>query len=162
LTLLHLATEPDLRRQLVDHPDLYRSATEEFLRYFSINQQLSRTVTRDIILGGQQLRRNDRILISWVAANHDAAEFEQADQVILDRMPNRHVAFGLGPHRCIGAHLARAMFEVMVKDILDRIGEYEVDATRVDHYRGNPSMIGLSKLPAIFTAGPKLGTPRPF
>jgi cytochrome P450 len=162
LALLHLATRPYLRKQLVDQPDLYRSATEEFLRYFSINQQLSRTVTRDTVLGGQPLRRNDRVLISWVAANHDAAEFEQPDEVVLDRMPNRHVAFGLGPHRCIGAHLARAMFEVMVKGILDRIPEYEVDTAGVDHYRGNPSMIGLSRLPATFSTGPKLGTPRPF
>ena len=162
LTLFHLATHPDLRQQLVDHPNLYRSATEEFLRYFSINQQLSRTVTRDTSLGGQQLRRNDRILISWVAANRDAAEFELPDDVVLDRMPNRHVAFGLGPHRCIGAHLARAMFEVMVRGILDRIPDYEVDAAGVDHYQGNPSMIGLSRLPATFSPGPQLGTPRPF
>jgi cytochrome P450 len=162
LTLLHLATHPDLRRQLVTHPDLYPTATDEFLRYFSINRQLSRTVTRDTVLGGQQLRRNDRVLISWLAANHDEAEFEQPDEVILDRLPNRHVAFGLGPHRCIGSHLARAMFEVMVKGVLDRIPDYQVDATGVDHYVGNPTMTGVSRLPATFRPGPKSGTPRPF
>ena len=115
LTLLHLGTHPDLRQQLIDRPELYRTAADEFLRYFSINRQLSRTVTRDVVLGGQQLRRNDRVIISWLAANHDEQEFAQPDEVVLDRSPNRHVAFGLGPHRCIGSHLARVMFEVMVQ-----------------------------------------------
>ncbi|MDT5068403.1 MAG: hypothetical protein QOK02_4558, partial [Mycobacterium sp.] len=124
LTLLHLGTHPQLRQQLIDHPELYRTATDEFLRYFSVNQQLSRTVTRDIEISGQQLRRNDQVVISWLAANHDEKEFENPDEIRLDRSPNRHVAFGLGPHRCIGSHLARLMSEVMVKAVLDRIPDY--------------------------------------
>ncbi|MBV9321895.1 MAG: cytochrome P450, partial [Mycobacterium sp.] len=151
LSLLYLGTHRDLRRQLIDHPELYRTATDEFLRYFSVNQQLSRTVTRDFVLGRQQLRRNDRVIISWLAANHDEQEFERADEIVLDRAPNRHVAFGLGPHRCIGSHLARVMFEVMVKAILDRIPDYQVDVTGVHEYLGNPTMTGLGKLPVTFT-----------
>jgi cytochrome P450 len=153
LTLLHLGTHPELRRQLIDHPELYRTATDEFLRYFSVNQQLSRTVTRDVVLGGQQLRRNDRVIISWLAANHDQQEFERPEEIILDRAPNRHVAFGLGPHRCIGSHLARLMSEVMVKAVLDRIPDYQVDLDGVHQYMGNPSMTGLGKLPVTFTPG---------
>src|SRR5271156_4023140 len=99
LTLLHLGTHPELRQRLIDHPELYRTATDEFLRYFSVNKSLSRTVTRDVTVGGQHLKRNDRAVISWLAANHDEQEFSQADEVVLDRAPNRHVAFGLGPHR---------------------------------------------------------------
>jgi cytochrome P450 len=150
LTLLHLGTHPDLRQQLIDHPELYRTATDEFLRYFSVNQQLSRTVTRDVTVGGQQLRRNDRAVISWLAANHDEQEFERADDIVLDRSPNRHLAFGLGPHRCIGSHLARLMSEVMVKAVLDRIPDYQVDLDGVEEYRGNPSMTGLGTLPVTF------------
>jgi cytochrome P450 len=150
LTLLHLGTHQDLRQQLIDHPELYRTATDEFLRYFSVNQQLSRTVTRDVTVGGQQLRRNDRAVISWLAANHDEQEFERADEIVLDRSPNRHLAFGLGPHRCIGSHLARLMSEVMVKAVLDRIPDYEVDLAGVEEYRGNPSMTGLGTLPVSF------------
>jgi cytochrome P450 len=150
LTLLHLGTHPDLRQQLINHPELYRTATDEFLRYFSVNQQLSRTVTRDVTVGGQQLRRNDRAVISWLAANHDEQEFERADEIVLDRSPNRHLAFGLGPHRCIGSHLARLMSEVMVKAVLDRIPDYDVDLDGVEEYRGNPSMTGLGTLPVSF------------
>ena len=157
LTLLHLGTHPELRQQLIDHPELYRTATDEFLRYFSVNQQLSRTVTQDIVMNGQQLRRNDRVVISWLAANHDENEFEKPDEVILDRSPNRHLAFGLGPHRCIGSHLARLMSEVLVKAVLDRIPDYQVDLDGVDQYLGNPSMTGLGKLPVTFTAGVKRG-----
>ncbi len=157
LTLLHLGTHPELRQQLIDHPELYRTATDEFLRYFSVNQQLSRTVTRDVTVQGQHLRRNDRLIISWLAANHDEREFERADEIVLDRSPNRHLAFGLGPHRCIGSHLARLMSEVMVRAVLDRIPDYRVDLDGVHQYRGNPSMTGLGTLPVTFTPSARRG-----
>jgi cytochrome P450 len=160
LSLLHLGTHRGLRRQLIDDPGLYRSAAEEFLRYFTVNKQLSRTVSRDTVLAGQQLRRNDRVLISWIGANHDEQEFDDADAVILDRSPNRHVAFGLGPHRCIGAPLARIMFEVMVKAVLERMPDYVIDLDGVRKYAGNPTMTGVGKLPVTFTPGQSRGTPR--
>ncbi len=162
LSLLHLGTHPDLRRELIDRPELYKTAGDEFLRYFSVNQQLSRTVACDVVLGGQQLRRNDQLIVSWLGANHDQRVFEQADEVVLDRTPNQHVAFGLGPHRCIGSHLARLMFEVMVKAVLERLPEYRVDIAGVDEYLGNPSMTGLAKLPVVFPPGRSNGTQRPF
>ena len=157
LTLLHLGTHPELREHLIDHPELYRTAADEFLRYFSVNQTLSRTVTRDVELNGQHLRKNDRVVISWLSANHDEQEFDRPDEIILDRTPNRHLAFGLGPHRCIGSHLARLMSEVMVKAVLDRIPDYQVDLDGVYQYLGNPSMTGLGKLPVTFTPGAKRG-----
>ncbi len=161
LSLLHLGTHPDLRRRLIDRPELYRPAADEFLRYFSVNKQLSRTVSRDTDLAGQRLRRSDRVLISWIAANHDERHFERPGEVILDRSPNQHVAFGLGAHRCIGAPLARVMFEVMVKAVLDRVPDYEIDVQGVQRYAGNPTMTGVGKLPVTFTPGPSLGTSPP-
>jgi cytochrome P450 len=162
LSLLHLGSHPNLRQQLIDRPEVYRTATDEFLRYFSVNQQLSRTVTRDVVLEGQHVRRNDRVIISWLGANHDEHEFDRPDEIGLDRLPNRHLAFGLGPHRCIGSHLARVMFEVMVKAVLDRIPGYQVDLDGVHQYLGNPSMTGLGKLPVTFTPGASCGTERPW
>jgi cytochrome P450 len=159
LSLLHLGTHPELRSELIENPQLYRTAAEEFLRFFSVNKQLSRTVTRDTVLGGQPLRRNDRLLVSWISANHDDAEFDCPGQVRLDRSPNRHVAFGLGAHRCIGAPLARVMFEVMVSAVLDRLPDYRIDLDGVTRYTGNPTMDGLGALPVTFTPGRSLGTP---
>lgn len=162
LTLLHLGTHPELRQQLIDQPELHRSATDEFLRYFSVNQTLSRTVTHDVALNGQHLRKNDRVVISWLAANHDEQEFDRPDEIILDRAPNRHVAFGLGPHRCIGSHLARSMSEVLVKAVLERIPDYHVDVQHVHQYLGNPSMTGLGTLPVAFTPAQSRNTLRPW
>jgi cytochrome P450 len=162
LSLLHLATHPQLCQQLIDSPELYSTAVDEYLRYFSVNQQLSRTVTRDVLVGGQQLRRNDQLVLSWLAANHDEEEFDRPQDVILDRFPNRHLAFGLGPHRCIGSHLARTMFEVMLKAVLERIPDYRVDLNGVDEYLGNPSMTGLGTLPVTFVPDRSRGTPRPY
>lgn len=150
LTLLHLGTHPELKSQLIQNPELYRTATDEFLRYFSVNQQLSRTVTKDVTLNGQHLKANDKVIISWLAANHDENEFDRPEEIVLDRNPNRHLAFGLGPHRCIGSHLARTMAEVMVKAVLDRIPDYNVNQEGVDIYLGNPAMTGLGKLPVTF------------
>jgi cytochrome P450 len=119
-------------------------------------------VTRDIVLGGQRLRRNDPVIVSWLAANHDEHEFERPDEIILDRTPNRHVAFGLGPHRCIGSHLARLMSEVMVKAVLDRIPDYQVDLDGVHEYLGNPSMTRLGNLPVTFASRASRRTPLPW
>jgi cytochrome P450 len=114
------------------------------------------------VLAGQRLRKNDKVVISWLSANHDENEFDRPDEIILDRAPNRHVAFGLGPHRCIGSHLARLMSGVMVKAVLDRIPDYEVDVENVHQYLGNPSMTGLGTLPVTFAPGKSRETPRPW
>jgi cytochrome P450 len=161
-TLYHLAAHPHLRDQLIAQPELLPRAADEFLRYYSVNQTLSRTVTRDVELGGQQLRKNDRVLISWLSANHDEEAFDRPGEVILDRHDNRHLAFGLGPHRCIGSHLARTMFEVMISEVLRRIPDYRVDVDDVHEYIGGPSMTGLADLWATFTPGPAVGVERPY
>jgi cytochrome P450 len=161
-TLYLLGSHPELRQQLIDRPELYVTAVDEFLRYTSVNQTLSRTVTKDVVVEEHTMRRNDRVLMSWLAANHDENEFERPDELVIDRSPNRHLAFGLGPHRCIGSHLAKAMFEVMLRAVLDRIADYEIDVDKVEPYLGDPAMTGIVKLPASFTPAAGLGTPRPW
>jgi len=163
LSLHYLDAHPDLRQQLIDHPELLRTATEEFLRFTSVNETLTRTVTRDVELGGQQLKRGDYVLISWLSANHDEAEFEHPDQVVLDRSPNHHLAFGVGPQRCIGMHLARTMYQVLMTEVLSRIPDYRVDREAARFYQGNPELTGLVRMPVTFTPGPRTGpAERPF
>lgn len=126
-SLEYLSHHPDQRRTLIENPELMPVATEEFLRFFPVNESLTRTVTRDVELGGQQLRRGDHLLVSWLSANRDATAFENADEVVLDRTPNPHLAFGTGPYRCIGMHVARMVFQVVVGEVLRRIPDYTVE-----------------------------------
>jgi cytochrome P450 len=163
LALHYLDDHHDQRQQLIDDPGLLVPATEEFLRFFSVNETLSRTVTRDVSLGGQQLHRGDFLILSWLSANHDETEFVDAERVTLARAPNRHLAFGVGPHRCIGMHLARTMFRVLMQEVLRRIPDYRIDRAATRFYQGNPELTGIVTMPARFTPGPVVGPAvRPF
>jgi cytochrome P450 len=162
LALHHLDEHPDQREQLVGRPDLLPVATEEFLRFFSVNETLWRTVTSDVELCGQRLERGDFVFMSWLSANRDETVFDRPDQVVLDRTPNAHLAFGVGAHRCIGMHLARTMFQVMLTEILDRIPDYRVDRTATRFYSGNAALTGVVTMPATFTRRSATGIERPF
>jgi cytochrome P450 len=162
LSLHHLATHPELRQQLIDEPEIEAVATEEFLRFFSVNESLSRTVSCGTELGGVPLSAGDVVLFSWLSANRDPERFPDPDTVVVDRAPNPHLAFGVGVHRCIGMHLARSIFRILLREVLERIPDYEVTAP-VRGYDGNPTLNGLVSLPVAFTPGPRLGpTERPF
>jgi cytochrome P450 len=163
LSLYHLATHHELRARLIDHPELLPTATEEFLRFFSVNETLTRTVTKDTELAGQRMGPGEIVMISWLSANHDETVFEHPDQVVLERSPNRHLAFGVGPHRCIGMHLARSVYQVLVSAVLERMPDYEVDPGSTHFYEGNPLMAGAANMPLLFTPGPRTGPGvRPF
>jgi len=162
LAMLHLDAQPELRRRLIDDPDLLVPATEEFLRFTSVNETLTRTVTADVELGGQQLTRGDFLMMSWLSANFDKKVFDRPSELILDRAPNPHLAFGVGPHRCIGMHLAQAMFQVLMREVLTRIPDFRVDRDATQFYRGNPELAGVVTMPATFSPGAVVGVERPF
>jgi len=150
-SLQYLAKHPEHRRALIENPDLMPTATEEFLRVFPVNESLTRTVTCHFELGGQQLRRGDHLLMSWLSANRDASVFEDPDQVLLDRTPNPHLAFGTGPHRCIGMHVARMVFQVIVAEVLRRIPDYT--AERSTTAPPMPVLNSVLSLPLVFAPG---------
>ena len=160
--LHHLGTHPADRARLLDDPDLIAAAVEEFLRFYSPSETLTRTATRDVELGGRQIRRGDVVFISWVAANHDPSVFEGADDVRIDRAVNKHLAFGLGGHRCIGSSIARIESELMLGDVLRRIGDYEIDADGFKPYPGNLLMTGVVSMPVTFTPSARIGAVDPF
>jgi cytochrome P450 len=162
LALHHLEAHPDIRSRLAEHPDLLGSACEEYLRWTSVNETLTRTCTRDTELGGQHIRRGDIVMISWLGANFDPAVFDQPDEVDVERAPNPHLSFGVGAHRCIGMHLARMLFPVMVSAVLSRLPDYTIDHDATAFYAGNPLLAGVVKLPVTFTPGPQVGVARPF
>lgn len=102
-------------------------------------------------------------MLSWLSANRDEAQFERADEVVLDRAPNPHLALGVGPHRCIGMHMARTMFQVLLREVLARIPDYRIDREATRFYAGNPELNGVVRMPATFTPGSVVGpAERPF
>lgn len=157
-TIEWLEDKPDVRRRLVDDEEYLKTAVEEFLRYFSPLQTNARTVTRDVELGGQRLRERDRLLLSWAAANRDPEAFQDPDDMVLDRFPNRHIAFGVGIHRCIGSHIARVEIRIMLREVLRRIRDYRIDRSRSARYNTVGYINGFVQMPATFTPGPRIGT----
>src|SRR5262249_12255053 len=105
-TLWHLAQHPDQQQRLRDEPDLWPLAREEFLRAYS-PVTMAREVNEDTEVLGCPMKAGDPLLLPFPAANRDPKAFDRADEVILDRAENRHLAFGLGIHRCLGSNLAR-------------------------------------------------------
>lgn len=150
-TLVHLARHPEQRRELAERPELIGAATDEFLRAFAPSQSMARTATTEVAVGGVELAAGERVLIPWVAANHDPGVFESPTEVRLDRDASRHVSFGIGSHRCAGAHLARAMFREMMVQVLTRLPDYDVDEAGLVAYPTSGNQAGWDSIPAIFT-----------
>ena len=147
-TLVHLSRHPDQRRKLIESPDLLDAATDEFLRAFTPAQAMARTVTTDAEVGGCPMHAGDRVLIPWVAANHDPDVFPEPTEVRLDRDASRHLAFGIGTHRCAGAHLARAMFREMMTQVLTRLPDYQFLEDGLVPYPTQGNQTGWDALPA--------------
>jgi cytochrome P450 len=154
-TLVHLSRHPEQREELRRDPALLERAVEEFLRAFSPTQALARTVTRDVELQGCRLRKGDRALLAWASANRDPEQFERADEVDLHRWPNRHTAFGMGVHRCAGAHVGRAIARELIGQVIERMPDYVVDLDGVETYAHQGVNAGYSRIPATFTPGPR-------
>ncbi len=156
-TLKILGEDLSLRDRLAADRQLLPTAVEEFIRYVSPITGLARTATRDTQLGGSEIRAGDRLLLLFHGANMDENQFPEPHAIRVDRPDNKHVAFGQGPHRCIGAGIARADIPIMIGQVLDRMPDYELVQGAAVRY---PS-IGVSNnyisLPATFTPGTKVG-----
>jgi len=124
-SLWHLAGNPEDRRRLVADPSLLPTAMEELLRAYA-PVTMARLVKGDMHWHGADMKADDWILLSFPAANRDPAQFEQASEVVIDREINRHAAFGLGIHRCVGSHLARMELRVALEVWLERIPEFSL------------------------------------
>ncbi|AGP59276.1 cytochrome P450 [Streptomyces rapamycinicus] len=124
-SLWHLAGNPRDRERLVAEPELLPTALEEFLRAFT-PVTMARLVKDDMHWRGVDMKADDWILLSFPAANRDPAQFDRADEVVIDREANRHAAFGLGIHRCLGSHLARMELRVALEVWLERIPDFSL------------------------------------
>lgn len=132
-TLAHgvalFARTPAVRAAVTADPGLLPSAVDELLR-MEAPAQPARTATCPVHVGGVDIDEGERLLLSLPAANRDPAEFPDPDVFVPDRRPNRHVAFGAGPHRCVGANLALLELRVAFEELHRRLPDYALDEQR--------------------------------
>ena len=146
----HLATHPDDRRRLVEEPELLPTAVEEFLRVYS-PVTMGRLATEDVAVNGVTIPAGSRVLMNFPAANRDPEVFPDPDKVVIDRAVNRHVAFGIGIHRCAGSNLARMEMQVALAAFLQRIPQFELDDSGPVTWVGG-QVRGPRSIPLHFTA----------
>lgn len=146
LSLLHLAQHPEQRRQLFGDPALVPGAINELLRFLSPVQIFGRNAAHDLELHGAHIPAGDVVALGYGAANHDPREFPEPDRCILDRRPNRHVAFGHGHHLCLGANVARLELAIMVERFAQLFPEFALDPRRPPTWKARGDVRGLSSL----------------
>lgn len=129
--LWHFSTHPEDRKRIYAEPDLLPTAIEELLRFYS-PVKMARRVMEPIRFGDVDMVPGDKVIMNFPAANRDPAQFDQPDEVVLDRKLNRHIAFGVGIHRCAGSNLARMEMEIALRAWFSRIADFElVDPDKV-------------------------------
>ncbi len=146
--IAYLAANPEKRRQLVRQPQLIPAAVEELLRYETPVMAVPRLVKRDIELHGFAIREGEVVTLLLGAADTDGEEFPHADDVDFLRERNRHVAFGAGPHRCLGSHLARMELEVAMQEWHRRIPDYSIQEGERPVY--SPGIREVRYLPLVW------------
>jgi cytochrome P450 len=119
--MIRFGKEPTIPSLLQSRPDLIPSAVEELLRLEGPFIAIGRTATCDTEIGGQSIAAGEKVILYWASANRDEGEFPGAAEFQLDRSSNRHVAFGVGPHRCAGSNLARLNLKVALEELTQRL-----------------------------------------
>lgn len=125
-SVFHLASNPHVLERLRTDRDLIPTATEELLRYFSPLTHIGRIATEETDLHGRRVCPGDVVSLGFASANRDESVFERADECLVDRKPNRHIAFGHGPHTCLGAPLARMVMSVVLDRIVESVERVDV------------------------------------
>jgi len=148
--LWHFAQHNDEVQQLIAVPNedpLWQTANEEVLRYYA-PVTMARKVINDVNVQGCPMHAGDQTLVTFPAANHDPAAFEDAHIFKLDRQNNRHVAFGLGIHRCAGSNLARLEMLVAFQEWLRAFPNYSLDPTKKTTW-ANGQVRGPRQIPVL-------------
>jgi len=153
--MYQLLVHPDQKQKLIDEPARIPAAVEEMLRWVSPIKNMARTVTADTEVGGQLLRRGEKVLLLYPSANRDEQVFDHPFRFDVERSPNDHVAFGFGPHFCLGNSLARLELQVMFEHVLRRLPEMELVQAAEPAYRPANFISGYEQMAIRFApSGP--------
>ncbi|SNR31143.1 hypothetical protein SAMN06265371_101105 [Lutibacter agarilyticus] len=125
-SIAYFSEHPKSLDKLRKEPELINFAIEELIRYFSPLTQMGRVATEDTQVCEHAIKAGTRIGLNWVSANRDASVFENANEVVLDRKINPHVAFGFGTHNCLGATHARQILKVLIKTLIKKVNSIEI------------------------------------
>ena len=147
---LALLNNPDQLDRLRDNPALVRPAVEEGLRYDGTAQLLQRIAREDLVLRGQTIRQGDLLYLSLGAANRDPDVFDEPDRFLIVREDNPHLAFGVGPHLCLGIALARRELEVALGRLVWRMPRLRFDEEQPRRRADSLVLRGLESLPVRF------------
>jgi cytochrome P450 family 142 subfamily A polypeptide 1 len=148
--MYQLLRNPGQRRILIDDPALLPRGVEEMLRWVTPIQNMSRTLTRDVVLRGQRLREGDKVLLLYPSGNRDEEVFDEPDRFRVDRSPNDHLAFGgYGAHFCLGSSLARLELRVMFEELLHRMPDLELASEQPPPLRNSNFITGIEEMPVV-------------
>jgi cytochrome P450 len=143
--LVLLDAEPAVRQALLADEGLIPAFVEEALRLVGPAEGHTRTLTRDVELHGQQLRAGEHVLLTWSAGSRDPRRFPAGDEIDLEQASTHHLAFGIGPHRCAGAPLARIEMRAALRSLLRAVPDFALETAQIDWY---PNARGPMRLPA--------------
>jgi cytochrome P450 len=137
-----------------DIPGRLASAREELLRFTSPVIYMRRRAKRDTEIAGQKIREGDKAVMYFGSANRDAAKFDRPDTLDLSRAPNEHIAFGTGPHGCLGQHIARIEIDAILSEVLTRMKGFELADT--PEWLPSNFISGPKRMPVRFEPGRRL------
>lgn len=157
--MVRFCREPSIPEMLRTDPDLINDAVEELLRLDGSFSCVGRTVRHDVELAGHAINAGDKVLISWAAANRDPAEFIDPDSFEPKRQNNRHLAFGAGPHRCVGSNLARMNLRIAISEIVRRLYDLRLLTPEDEIPYHNAYNRSPLSLPLGFAPGPRSDRP---
>jgi cytochrome P450 len=146
----HLAVDQDLQARLRANPEMVAEATEELLRRYTFTVPVRR-VAKDVVFQGVQLKSGDRVDLLLPAADLDPTRFERPAEYDLNRESKVHIAFGAGPHRCLGSHLARIELQIMNEELVTGLPPFRIDPERPPTFHGG-HVIGPETLHLVWDA----------
>jgi cytochrome P450 len=149
--LWRLAWDVELRRRIIDKPEMMNTAVDEFLRYYT-PAGVGRVVLEDTEVAGVRMKKDQIAFMMLPCANRDPRQFPYPDVLIPDRAPNRHLSLGTGIHRCIGTHLLRVEGRVVLTEFLRRLPEYELDRNSNSVW-ATGQVTGMIEVPIVFPPG---------
>ncbi|HEV3358338.1 MAG TPA: cytochrome P450 [Pseudonocardiaceae bacterium] len=142
---------PEQLAAIKDDPAKIPMAVEEMLRYFSIADMVTRVAAQDVEIGGVTVKAGEGVIASTMSANRDSGTFADADKLDIERGARHHVAFGYGPHQCLGQNLARQELEIVFETLFRRIPNLKLAASLEDiPFKDDGLVYGVHRLPVTW------------